>query len=192
MITIIGDTHEELAILQSVINTGILNDHDMFGRTFDATYKLSSGNLILTDKYGNIVGEKSEQEPRTEKVIKMRDVTSEERESVVKYVKSISKPTGVNFWDLEQEPCEDAISRQAALNCLTATGLKQFDFVIDARSKIKSLPPVNPQEPKEGHWIGHFCSECGEEAITEWNETGGELCLSNYCPNCGARMKSEG
>lgn len=59
MITIIGDNHEELAVLQSVINAGILNDRDMSGRTFNVTYKLSSGNLILTDKYKNIVGEKS-------------------------------------------------------------------------------------------------------------------------------------
>lgn len=44
------------------------------------------------------------QEPKTEKVIKMRDATPEERESIEKYVKSISKLTGVNFWDLEQEP----------------------------------------------------------------------------------------
>lgn len=44
-------------------------------------------------------------EPKTEKVNKMRDATPEERESVDKYVKSISKPTGVNFEALlEQEP----------------------------------------------------------------------------------------
>jgi len=30
----------------------------------------------------------------------MRDATPEERESIAKYIKSISKPTGVNFWDL--------------------------------------------------------------------------------------------
>lgn len=56
MIKIIGDTYEELAILQSAIDAGILN---ISGLAFDATYKLSSGNLILTDKYGNIIGEKS-------------------------------------------------------------------------------------------------------------------------------------
>jgi len=50
--------------------------------------------------------EKQMQEPKTEKVIKMRDATTEERESVDKYVKSISKPTGVNFWE-EQEPCDE-------------------------------------------------------------------------------------
>ena len=30
----------------------------------------------------------------------MREATKEERESVRKYVESISKPTGVNFYDL--------------------------------------------------------------------------------------------
>lgn len=51
-----------------------------------------------------------EQEPKTEKVIKMRDATPEERESVEAYIKSISKPTGVNFWALEQTtwiPCSE-------------------------------------------------------------------------------------
>ena len=50
---------------------------------------------------------------------------------------------------LEQEPCEDAISRQDALDCLTATGLKKFDFILDARDKIKNLPSVTPQYTDE-------------------------------------------
>lgn len=45
--------------------------------------------------------------------------------------------------------CEDAISRQAALDCLTATELKKFDFILRAREKIKKLPPVTPR-PKVG------------------------------------------
>lgn len=36
----------------------------------------------------------------------MRDATSEEQESVNKYIKSISKETGVKFGELEQEPCD--------------------------------------------------------------------------------------
>lgn len=47
---------------------------------------------------------------------------------------------------LEQEPCDDCISRQAVLDCLTVTKLKQFDFVLRAREEIKKLPPVNPQK----------------------------------------------
>ena len=46
----------------------------------------------------------------------------------------------------------DLISRQAVLDCITATKLKKFDFVLHAREEIKKLQPVNPQ-PKTGHWI---------------------------------------
>lgn len=43
----------------------------------------------------------------------------------------------------------------------------------------------------KGKWENGFCSVCGEEAITEWNETGGELIESNFCPHCGAKMDKE-
>ena len=49
-------------------------------------------------------------------------------------------------------------------------------------------------EPKCGEWIAktenchsHWvCSKCGAWALLEYNE---QMCLSNFCPNCGARMK---
>ena len=42
-----------------------------------------------------------------EGAIKMREATTEELESVNNYIKSISKPTGVNFWDeIESEDKE--------------------------------------------------------------------------------------
>ena len=44
-----------------------------------------------------------EQEPKTEKIIKMRDATLEEQKAIDKYIKSVSKPIGVDFWDLEQK-----------------------------------------------------------------------------------------
>lgn len=47
----------------------------------------------------------------------------------------------------EQEPCEDAISRQAVLNIIDSDwkyeGMEEY---------INELPPVTPQ-PKTGHWI---------------------------------------
>lgn len=52
-----------------------------------------------------------EQDSKSVKVIKMREPTPEERESIDKYIKSISKPTVVSFWDLEQESCEDVANR---------------------------------------------------------------------------------
>ena len=86
---------------------------------------------------------------------------------------------------LEQEPCEDAISRQTVLaetyNWSKDEFLRisnPFDYL---RKRINALPPVISQ-PKTGHWIDVFggceCSECG--------------CLecgySDYCPNCGSKM----
>lgn len=90
---------------------------------------------------------------------------------------------------LEQEPCGDVISRQAVLDIIDSDwkyeGMEHY---------INELPPVNPQEPKTGHWkrisidlyVQHAmayyqCSECGEKVIGE----------HNYCQFCGARMESE-
>lgn len=44
-----------------------------------------------------------------------------------------------------------------------------------------------------GHWAEDcFCSECGAEAITEWNETGGAWVMTPFCPFCGAEMEMDG
>ena len=69
-------------------------------------------------------------------------------------------------YELEYEQidhCEDAISRQAVLDVIKF----EYDWLLDAKghnadtkiafsgikSKVLALPPVNPQEPKTGHWI---------------------------------------
>ncbi len=54
---------------------------------------------------------------------------------------------------LEQEPCEDCISRQYLLdNCIVDKATMPYVPI----SKIENAPPVNPQ-PKTEHWIP--CSE---------------------------------
>ena len=60
---------------------------------------------------------------------------------------------------LEQQPCEDCISREDALDCLTASGLKKFDFILDARDKIKNLPSVTPTitDVENNYNIGYNC-----------------------------------
>lgn len=102
---------------------------------------------------------------------------------------------GAEFYDainmaieaLEQEPCEDAISREAAVNaCLNKWDKDYKEIVAD----IRALPPVTPAK-KTGHWINTaepymsdniVCSECGFNSIARYD----------YCPNCGAKMESEG
>ena len=86
---------------------------------------------------------------------------------------------------LEQEPCEDAISRHSVLaqiNRWIGSGEYRNTNATDYLCKrINSLTLVTPHS-KTGHWIDGFggskCSECG--------------CLeaghSDYCPNCGAKM----
>ena len=139
-----------------------------------------------------------EQESKLEKVIKMRDATSEEQKSVDDYIKSISKPTGVNFGALEQEPCEDAISRQAVLDInfkrIILTTAKPAETI---EQKVKALSSVNPQ-PKTGHWIEHpeietstpeylmfyECSECGDKQCF----CKSDIHKKHFCNNCGAKM----
>jgi len=86
------------------------------------------------------------------------------------------------YWcERHKEPCDDAISRQAALDCFTATKLKKFDFILHAREEIKKLPSVT-QMPKTGHWEDlhrcWICSECNQETHVEYK----------FCPYCGAKM----
>jgi ribosomal protein S27E len=100
---------------------------------------------------------------------------------------------------LEQEPCEDCISRQAVMNAL-CDGCELFkNGEQTCRSKceeyhfLATLPPVTPQ-PKTGHWIrfkefenGYYhikCSECGQY----WS-IDGHAKIFRYCFNCGAKME---
>lgn len=104
---------------------------------------------------------------------------------------------------LNEQPCEDAISRQAAIDTLTKTsGIRG-----DALKAMYDLPPVSVAE-KVGHNCNEdyadcdqfVCSECGIE-LQDWNrverdEDDGEISYHeytfNYCPNCGVRiMESE-
>ena len=85
--------------------------------------------------------------------------------------------------------CEDCISRQEAINCVTSNEFR-YRMVED----IKTLLSVTPKE-KTGHWIkvtngrgGHECDLCHEYAPSYRS---GDEYLTKYCPNCGARMVSE-
>ena len=102
---------------------------------------------------------------------------------------------GIILEALEQEPCENAISRQAVIDALNKTsGIRG-----DALKALYDLPPVTPQ-PKMGRWIvnewGNIsCSECGCTALYDKVYPGESVfgkairVKSNFCPTCGAKMK---
>lgn len=135
-----------------------------------------------------------EQEP-------MRDATPEERESVDKYVKSISKPTGVNFWTLEQEPSGDLISREETLTAFAdyvGSGMSMDDY--DALWNIVTkMPSVNPQEPcdkyiKEIDHLRKYISKLETQIVEQepktghWIEQDVHNCHTTFeCSECGYR-----
>ena len=114
---------------------------------------------------------------------------------------------------LEQEPCEEAVSRQAVLSKIKKVCFSeewgqfrvdngsngQRDFLINY---IEQLPPVTPQ-PKMGRWIevdiGNCratlkCSVC--DRVIEPTFTFGEYSyedINRYYPycHCGAKMEVE-
>lgn len=100
---------------------------------------------------------------------------------------------------LEQEPCEDAVSRQAIYDELEKWDWQELYLPIHFKENIvDELPSVAPTRPK-GQWewvqydsnpnIGNWhCSECGRivsGAITACSP----VYVYKFCPNCGAEMK---
>lgn len=86
------------------------------------------------------------------------------------------------------EVSEDAISRAEAIECISELPL---DEVI-IKQALKTLPSVIPK-PKEGEWIIDEPEEIGYGTIYEcpYCKYEVEFVPTNYCPNCGSRMKGE-
>ena len=101
---------------------------------------------------------------------------------------------------LEQEPCDDCISREAVLeqiNCWIGSGEYRYTNATHYLTRrVQDIPSVTPkaefekEEPAE--WIVNtdeshrwdrvrfYCSACNG-----WNTYG----RSKHCPNCGRRMR---
>lgn len=78
-------------------------------------------------------------------------------------------------------PCEKTVAGSVCHDC----------SIMKAKSEFQALPAADVRPVVRGKWIDGFCSACHTEAITEWNDVGGEYALSNFCPNCGADMREE-
>lgn len=110
---------------------------------------------------------------------------------------------------LEQEPCEDCISRQATIDKILKWSEKYDDADIrmgfhHALVVLYDMPPVESTKP-EGHWIikegrneGYdiagikswyikiMCDKCGFITTAIEGHTGQYY----FCPNCGIKMNS--
>ena len=111
----------------------------------------------------------------------------------------------------EQKPCEDAISRKAAIDVMIKLEQDDIDRYgckipegFDSSPAIEvldNLPSITSQ-PKIGHWIEIAqysdakhkieCSECGNHIIDRGHANSFNVKNKyKYCPNCGCRMESE-
>ena len=116
---------------------------------------------------------------------------------------------------LEQEPCEDAISRQATIEAFQMfrgyeANRTNAEWVDRIETIVKKLPPVNPTETvtefadrcrecgkmRKGHWIydknieNWRCSECGETPKTLGYCGTADFMTEHFkfCNHCGCRM----
>ena len=85
------------------------------------------------------------------------------------------------------EPCEDAISRQAVMDCFKKWQPYMATRLWDFEQELSRLPSITPKQ-RTGHWVdtgsGQECSECHEIQYGYDN-------YRFYCPNCGAKMEEE-
>lgn len=117
---------------------------------------------------------------------------------------------------LDQQPCDDCISRQAVLDAIDVKAWEFCDYLIregrnDEQQPVshfadnlrecvgEDLPPVTPKE-KTGRWISFgvqgeidgqivrafTCSKCG--AISIFRVSNRNIVNGDLCPNCGAKM----
>lgn len=111
---------------------------------------------------------------------------------------------GDSYTFIEEEKtnsCEDTISRQEVLDQTYLWSKDEFLRVTNPfdylRKRISSLPSVTPKV-KGGHWFiderpgsnkETICSNC-EQPIFKYHKLDFDY-RPKYCPNCGAKMKSE-
>lgn len=113
------------------------------------------------------------------------------------YREQIHEAFNIAIKALEQEPCEDAISRQAVLDKLNEWEWQELYLPIHFKENIiDELPSVTPAE-RTGHWV-----EIDDEPHEVWEcdncgfVIDGSGCVDAYdyrdtykfCPNCGAKM----
>lgn len=137
-------------------------------------------------------------EEAIEKLELMRQKVDEETyRALILAIKALEQNESAEEWyklfveKLEQEPCEDAISRDAVLEW--CGDINMDVYTNEVKEFVNQLPSVTQ---KSGKWIddgfyaegyshkAFHCSKCGHNVL------GFKEDLSNYCPDCGAKMES--
>lgn len=91
---------------------------------------------------------------------------------------------------LEQQPCEDAVSREQVeeITFQEPSYTDPYNILTEVREKVRALPSVYPERPK-GKWITQAysmritCTNCEKEI---WYSGRNDY---KYCPSCGAEME---
>lgn len=91
---------------------------------------------------------------------------------------------------LEQEPCEDCVSRQAVVQWLENATDDSIEHAID--SNLEFIPLVTHTR-KKGRWTNGnpICPCCGEDKFKNLEADIWADWQPKYCPNCGAEMEGE-
>lgn len=88
---------------------------------------------------------------------------------------------------------DDCISREYILSFLDGEVMGDDDYIAgmndeqkEIREVVRNAPSATPTKRTGKRIVDRYCSEC------EWDKKDAELVCNiptNYCPNCGARMK---
>ena len=113
---------------------------------------------------------------------------------IIEALEKINQEPNYNSIKTELKSCDDAISRQAAIDAITKTsGIRG-----DTLKALYDLPPVTPQQ-KMGHWIktpkavmgeGYmwYCDKCEHKV---YQDSSKHYPSEKYCPNCGQPKMQE-
>lgn len=92
----------------------------------------------------------------------------------------------------------DYIDRGKFLKKLNSEKVKAIVGVVGlawVKSLLSKIPSADVVEVRHGEWVRnvlfngtHTCSVCGNDPIHYDGSTGYVEVLSDYCPNCGAKM----
>lgn len=87
---------------------------------------------------------------------------------------------------LEQEPCENAISREEIL--LMIDSFKDnYGSLIDLSREVRKMPPVNSQR-QTGHWIDNHNNTISCDHCHTWFNKDDRYGYMHYCPYCNIKI----